>query len=67
MEEEKINYNDIPVVFCKHCLSLRVESLDGIDYCGDCGSSETGSTHISEWERMYEYRYGRNYLTGEEI
>ncbi len=57
-------YNDIPVIYCSHCLSLVIRNSDGIDYCDKCGGTETNEAHIYEWEKMYEQKYGRNYLTG---
>ena len=59
----KEEYNNIPVVYCKHCLSLAIRNSDGIDYCDKCGGTETGEAHIHEWEKMYGQKYGGNYLT----
>lgn len=42
------------------------EETDPLDYCDDCGSTEIGVTDIHEWEKMYEQKYGKNFLTGEE-
>lgn len=33
MEEERLNYNDEPVIYCKHCLSLAIKTIDTYDYC----------------------------------
>lgn len=63
LETPKEEYNNIPVVYCKHCLSLAIMNLDGIDYCDKCGGTETGEAHIHEWEKMYGQKYGGNYLT----
>lgn len=73
MEGEKIDYNDIPVSYCKHCLSLRIKLMDEehdedfLEYCDDCGGTDIEQTDIHTWERMYEDKYKRNYLTGEKI
>ena len=78
MEELKSNfdngkYNSIPVFYCKHCLSLKIKTVDEsidteyLDFCADCGSTEIGQTDIHTWEKMYEQKYGKNFLTGEEV
>lgn len=54
-------YNDEPVFYCKHCLSLHIlneSQLPDLEYCHDCGSTNIGTTHISKWEEMYKQRYG---------
>lgn len=57
----KDEYNDIPVFYCKHCLSLKIvgeSQLPDLEYCDDCGSTNIEQTDISTWEKMYEQRYG---------
>lgn len=72
-EEGNVDYNAEPVFYCKHCLSLNIKSVDEsididyLDFCDDCGSTEIGKTDIHSWGKMYEQKYGRNFLTGEEI
>lgn len=72
-EEGNVDYNAEPVFYCKHCLSLNIKSVDEsididyLDFCDDCGSTEIGKTDIHSWEKMYEQKYDRNFLTGEEI
>ena len=67
------DYNSEPVFYCKHCLSLNIKSVvdstdtDYLDFCDECGSTEIDKTDIFTWEKMYEQKYGRNFLTGEEI
>ena len=58
------DYNDIPVYFCKQCLSLKVRDagLPDLLYCDECGASNIQSTHIEEWEKIYKTKYGLNYL-----
>ena len=58
-------YNDIPVLYCKHCLSLRIRNISFIedsDYCDQCGSTEVGKSSIEDWETLYEEKYGHKYL-----
>lgn len=55
------DYNDEPVFYCKHCLSLLIindSQLPGLEYCKDCGSTNIESTHVLKWEEMYKQRYG---------
>ena len=43
-------YNDIPVFFCKRCLSLRIKHDEFLgDYCPDCGSTDIEENHIDYW------------------
>lgn len=65
MENNKENYNDEPVFYCKHCLSLRIKAvpgMEGLDYCDDCGATEVAQAHISIWEQMYRDKHGFNYI-----
>lgn len=72
-EESNVDYNAIPVFYCKHCLSLNIKTVDEsidteyLDFCADCGSTEIEQTDIHTWEKMYEQKYGKNFLTGEEV
>lgn len=72
-EEGNVEYDAVPIKYCKHCLSLRILAVDSsidadyLDFCDDCGSTEIEETDIHTWEKMYEQKYGRNFLTGEEI
>ncbi len=57
--------NDEPVFYCKHCLSLKVRNVPGMedsDYCDDCGSTNIEQISIKEWEKLYEQKYGHSYL-----
>lgn len=59
-------YNDIPVHYCKGCLSLKIKTvMEGLnlDYCDECGSTDIGQLHIEEWRNLYRDRYGFDYLT----
>lgn len=58
-------YNSIPVLYCKKCLSLKVMNLVGMedfDYCDECGTTDIGETDIETWKKFYKERYGFNYL-----
>ena len=59
-------YNNEPVFYCRHCLSLRIKTVvegSDLDYCDKCGSTDIGQTNIEEWRRLYKKRYGFDYLT----
>lgn len=57
------SYDDIPVAYCKECLSLAVIEEDFIgDYCDECGCTDIEYTDIHTWEDMYEKKYGQKYL-----
>ena len=45
---KEINYNKIPVHFCKTCLSLKVLKLESsnVDYCGKCGNTEISTSSL---------------------
>lgn len=61
----KEEYNKIPVLYCKNCLSLKVMGVPGIDdasFCDDCGSSDIEQCTIEEWQKIYRDRYGFDYL-----
>lgn len=62
MEE---NFNKEPVFWCKKCLSLRIKtvpSMNGLDYCDDCGSTDVEKGDIDYWRTLYKERYGFDYL-----
>lgn len=47
---EKIDYDAIPVTYCKRCHSLRILAGNGFpDYCERCGSTDLGDELINEW------------------
>lgn len=64
---KKKEYNDIPVYYCKHCLSLAVKGLQNTDefnYCSNCGSLDIEECSIEEWEELYKKAHGgRRYLS----
>ena len=51
-------YNDEPVYYCKHCLSLAIKDIGIGDCCADCGSMSIGQASLSEYDRLYEAKYG---------
>ena len=62
---ENNKYNNEPVFYCKHCLSLRIKSvpdMEELDYCDDCGSTAIDSTDIETWRQLYKDRNGFDYL-----
>lgn len=61
-QDKHDGYNAEPVVYCADCLSLRIQEVDGIDYCDKCGSTNIGETSIFDWEKMYEAKYAGSYL-----
>lgn len=59
-EHPKEYYDVVPVVYCKNCLSLKVMVLnDKVDYCDECGCTDTDSTNIESWREMYKKKYGK--------
>ena len=60
-----IDYDEEPVYYCRRCLSLRIKDvprMEDSDYCEDCGSTDVGTCHVTEWESLYEARHGVRYL-----
>jgi hypothetical protein len=58
----KKEYNDIPVYYCQHCLSLNIRGIEGnedYNYCEVCGSTDIESSHIEEWDTLYKNKYGK--------
>lgn len=63
--DKKESYNDIPVYYCKKCLSLKIRqisSMGDLDYCEECGSTCIENTNIDNWETIYKNKYGHKYL-----
>lgn len=64
-QQEKSNdYDSEPIIFCARCLSLKIKHEDTIDtdYCVDCGCSNVREASLSEWENLYEKKYGHKYV-----
>lgn len=55
-------YNSVPVHYCSECMSLKILSVDGIDYCEKCGNTDIKEANIFDWEKMYAAKYAGNYL-----
>ena len=61
----KEEYNNIPVHYCKECLSLKVMRVAGMEeacYCDDCGCTYIEQASIEEWEQLYRKKHGFTYL-----
>lgn len=59
------DYNAEPVLYCKHCLSLKVRNIpdsEDSDYCDECGSTNIENCSIEEWEVLYKNKYGHKYI-----
>lgn len=55
-------YDQVPVYYCRQCLSLRIKSINSyVDYCDECGSTDIGETDIFTWKKMYKEKYGKDY------
>lgn len=57
-------YDLEPVVYCSKCYSLKIKYIDTVDSdcCMDCGCSDTLTTDIHTWEKLYEERYGHKFV-----
>lgn len=52
-----------PVFYCRRCCSLGIETVDGQDYCRECGSTDIGELpDIYVWEQLYIKKYGEAYV-----
>ena len=58
------DYNREPVYYCEHCSSLHIITDAGMDFCGNCGStdiekfeSDEHQTAIEKWQEMYKARF----------
>lgn len=61
-EMEHAQYNDIPVEYCAHCLSLAIMDIEGTPYCSKCGSTDIKKADIFDWEKIYAAKYAGKYL-----
>lgn len=62
MQEE---FNEIPVYYCRKCLSLKirdVEHIEDSEYCDECGSTDIEQANIEDWDAMYVARYGHHFM-----
>lgn len=61
----KKEYNDIPVYYCKECLSLKIMRVAGMEeacYCDICGCTDIKQSSIEEWEQLYNKKHGFTHL-----
>lgn len=81
MLTKKDDYNNVPVHYCKTCLSIKLKEIDfpkelpgekieyrpsnKVTYCLDCGNTEIESAHIEEWEELYIEKKGTKFLNEE--
>lgn len=61
-ELNNLEYNKEPVFYCKHCLSLNIRTVSNMDYCDNCGATDTEQCLIEDWEKMYIHKYGHKFL-----
>jgi hypothetical protein len=61
---QRDKYNEEPVFYCKHCLSLNIRGVEemNLDYCDDCGSTDIEECQIEEWRDKYRNKFGHDYL-----
>jgi hypothetical protein len=60
----KEEYNQIPVHYCKNCLSLAIIKSDDNShvFCKDCGGTEMSVTSIDTWEFLFEQEFGKLFV-----
>nr|DAM02247.1 MAG TPA: Rubrerythrin, rubrerythrin, peroxidase, peroxide, oxidized [Caudoviricetes sp.] len=56
------DFNEEPVFYCSHCLSLSVRRVEDSDFCDKCGCTEIESSSIEDWESKYTEKYGHKYI-----
>lgn len=62
------DFENDPVHYCVHDLSLNIRKLPGVDLeiCGECGNSDFESTDITNWTKLYTEEYGEAFLDSEQ-
>lgn len=67
MNLSKEDYNQEPVDYCAHCLSLNIKELNNskMDVCGECGNVDFLQTDINNWIEIYTKEYGEPFLSSE--
>lgn len=58
-ETNKVDYNEEPVFYCEHCLSLAVMCDAPIDYCANCSSTEIRKCSLKEYDELHLKRFGK--------
>ena len=57
MGKDRKRYDEVPVYYCKRCLSLDIRIRPGVgDYCAKCGGASIGSASIAEHQRLMSER-----------
>ena len=57
MKKEKVNYDELPVYFCKHCKSLYIETdSDNNEICNRCGA--VNEVDVLPSIKDYDKKYG---------
>lgn len=61
----KAEYENEPVYYCKDCLSLKIKFIAGLDnseYCCDCNSTNIVKGTFKEWDELYRERFHHSYI-----
>ena len=61
-QEQKYCFNNEPVYYCAHCLSLKIKEVNGMEFCDNCSSTDIMTSSISECEELYEFKYGHKFI-----
>lgn len=56
------NFNEDPVFYCSHCLSLKVRQVNGVEFCDKCSSTDIETSSIEDWEKKYMEKYGHKFV-----
>ena len=59
---KKESYEEEPVKYCSHCLSLAIREVNGQLFCDTCGSTDISNTNVFDWEKLYVIKHGEKYL-----
>lgn len=62
IEDLTNTYNEIPVYYCRHCLSLNIKGQEDFEYCAKCGSTDIDHCNINYWEKLHQNKYKYNFL-----
>lgn len=54
----KEDYNNEPVFYCKHCLSLAIIDAGIVDFCKDCGGADIGVATLEEYDELHLKKFG---------
>lgn len=64
LKEKQLNnqYNDVPVYYCKSCLSLAIQIIgnpeENDSVCNYCNRTDIEITDIFTWREMWKNKYG---------